>query len=768
MISLALPDGTLLYVNPAYARHFGKQPDQMIGVNLYDFVGPQDREPVRQLLARVMASGHSVHSENRMRAADGSELWVAWTNGVQIDGRQQRLLHSVGRDVTQRKLAELALRASQAFLERTGRVAGVGGWELEIANGQITWSDQTRRIYGVDAHYQPTLAAAIDFFAPQARPIIKAAVQRGITRGEPWDLQLPLITAAGRQIWVRAVGEAEFEQGQAVRLLGAIQDITEQRRLEQRLSDSECFLHQLTDSLPLRIAYVDDQRRYRFVNQALLQHFGRERDQVLGRTRAELRPGDNDELFGQRARAALAGQAQSFEFEETVDGALRRFENRLVPDRDDAGRVRGFFVTGIDITERNAAERALRELVTIFDNTTDFVVQTDWRGQINYMNPSARRAVGLQADEPVAQRNFAEFNTATTNRLFAQTIVPAVKAGTVWVGETSLNLAGRSAVPMSHMVIAHRDALGRVDRYSSVIRDISAEVQAQRDVQRQTATLHSVTEAIPATVAVVGSDGAYRFVNGAFERWCGLPRDHILARQASDVLGAAEFARQSPWMLRALAGEAVDFTLAYATPDGVTHRGLSYVPLRLASGATDGFVVVTQDITAQKREEARLLQLAQRDPLTGLLNRAGFESGLAPLQQPGGPVGLAVLYIDLDNFKPVNDSHGHPAGDQVLQLFARRLSALVRPSDLVARLGGDEFAIVLAGLREPVNAQTVADKVLAAARTPFQVGPLQLTLSASIGVAYSNAPNPAWRELLVQADAHLLQAKAGGKGRRAG
>jgi diguanylate cyclase (GGDEF)-like protein len=102
----------------------------------------------------------------------------------------------------------------------------------------------------------------------------------------------------------------------------------------------------------------------------------------------------------------------------------------------------------------------------------------------------------------------------------------------------------------------------------------------------------------------------------------------------------------------------------------------------------------------------------------------------------------------------------------VLALFASRLTALVRPSDLVARLGGDEFAIALLGLREPARADAVADAVLAAARTPFAVGPMLLTLGASVGVAFSADARPVWRELVAQADAHLLAAKAAGKGRQ--
>jgi diguanylate cyclase (GGDEF)-like protein len=129
---------------------------------------------------------------------------------------------------------------------------------------------------------------------------------------------------------------------------------------------------------------------------------------------------------------------------------------------------------------------------------------------------------------------------------------------------------------------------------------------------------------------------------------------------------------------------------------------------------------------------------------------------------------LAVLYLDLDNFKPINDRHGHPVGDQVLEQFAQRLMALVRASDLVARLGGDEFAVALAGLRDVMPAQQIADKVLVAAATPFQVGSITVTMGASVGVAHSADAGAGWRELLALADTRLLAAKADGKGRQFG
>ena len=768
LVSLARPDGELVYVNPAYARHFGRTPAQMIGTNLFDFVEPVDRAAVKALIDQVLRTGTSTSSDNRMVAFDGTERWVAWTNALQQAPGQAPLLHSVGRDVAERRRAEQALRASQAFLARTGRVAGVGGWELDLASGAITWSDETRRIHEVTADFVPTLESAIAFYAPEARATIDAAVQASMQTGRPWDLELPFVTATGRSIWVRAVGEAEFDGGKPARLVGALQDITERRQLQQRLGDSERFVRQITDSLPVRIAYVDKERRYRFVNLAHARRFGLEREQILGRTRSELTRGETDAVVEPRLTAVLAGNAQRFEYEETVAGHMRRIESQLMPDVAGDGEVRGFYATGIDITERTAAEQALRDLTTIFDNTTDYVVQTDGRGNISYMNAAARRVTGLTPDEPVAQRQFSEFNTPATQRHYFEVILPAVKAHGVWVGETTVYGANRRRVPVSHMVIAHSNAAGRIDRYSAVMRDISAAAEAKHQLERQTAILQSVTEAIPAVVAVVGADGRYRFVNSAFERWLDKPRDKIVGRTLLEVLGPADHERSRPWVERALAGETVSFERAYPDRSVPLYLALSYIPLLLESGSIDGFVGVGQDITRHKKEELRLRHMTQSDALTGLLNRAGFEEHLDRRLEDGSGPTLALLYIDLDHFKPVNDLHGHPVGDRVLQLFSQRLLGLVRPTDAVARLGGDEFAVVLAGVRDAANARAVANKIVAAARTPFEVGSQLLSIGASVGVAFGVDLTTGWGDLVARADTQLYEAKEAGRGRVAG
>ena len=576
------------------------------------------------------------------------------------------------------------------------------------------------------------------------------------------------MTAKGRAIWVRAQGEVEFDQGQPVRLVGSFQDISERRQLLEQLVDSERFVRQVTDGLPLRIAYLDKDLRFRFVNRANCERFGRAREAILGRTLVELTGRDHDEMVSAKVRAVLKGEAQHFEYDETTDTGVRRFESHLVPDIAADGQVRGFYSTGVDITLRSATERDLRELNEINDNTTDFVLQTDRRGTVNYLNPAARRVLGIAPQQPIDNLNFKSLITSQANQHFSEVVLPLVMREGVWIGESTVRVAGGREIPVSQIVIAHHDARGRISRYSSVMRDRSEQEQAEQALARQTATLRSVAQAIPASVAVVGIDQRYRFVNDAFTRWAGMAREQLIGRAITDIMLPQDYVRSRTWMERALAGESVQFEREYEGHSGPSHIAVSYIPLWLDTDKSDGYVVVLQDISQHKRKEVRLLQMAQRDALTGLLNRSGFEQQMERVVTDGNGASLALLYIELDHFKPVNDQYGHPVGDQVLQQFAQRLSTLVRPSDGVARLGGDEFAVLLSGVRVGADAKLIADKVIAAAQTPFQVAGHVLNIGASVGVAFGVDAVSGWPDLVKRADAMLYQAKNAGRGRQAG
>lgn len=566
--------------------------------------------------------------------------------------------------------------------------------------------------------------------------------------------------------------------GQPLRLRTSLADergdlAREFEALARDARQREAELAAVSDASPLGLFRAGIDGRLSYVNDAYLRMHGVTLDEVRA-GRAMLMPAEQREAALQSWHDAVVHGHGFSSVRRLQRGGGRGSSTatlavRCAPLVVD-GRLEGFVGTVEDVTERTAAEERLMAVNAIFDATTDFVVQALPNGRITYMNPAARRAAGIGLAEPLGDRQASDFHPAWAHERFRKEVLPKVLERGVWVGDFVLLDGQGQERPISHMVLAHHGADGRIRHFSAVMRDVSAERQAEQEQRRQAATLRSMTEAIPAIMLAVGADGRFRFVNSSFERWHGLARGSVTGRTVQEVLGAEGHLLQQAWVARVLAGDTVRYETGegLCTAQGPRHLMVNLVPLRMDDHTLDGYVGVAYDISDRKEQEARLEALSRTDPLTGVLNRAGLQQRLDQLLQDARSGHVALLYIDLDHFKPVNDQHGHPAGDALLRQFAQRMLAIVRPTDTVARLGGDEFAILLTHLRERANADRVAAKVVQAASCPFELGGTFVQIGASVGVAVASAadgPMPDAAALIAQADMLLYRAKRAGGSR---
>jgi len=186
------------------------------------------------------------HHEHRLRTKQGDWKWILDRGKVVSWSAQNRPLRMVGMhtDVTARKLLEQRLHQFEQLMTQVSDIAQIGGWEMDLDTMQITWSEQARRIHEVGETYRPTVHSAVEFFAPEARDVISTAFKAAMTHGRAYDLELPLLTARGRRIWVRALARAEIVEGRPVRLIGAFQDISSRRDSEEARRKLEFQLFQ--------------------------------------------------------------------------------------------------------------------------------------------------------------------------------------------------------------------------------------------------------------------------------------------------------------------------------------------------------------------------------------------------------------------------------------------------------------------------------------------------------------------------------------------
>lgn len=224
------------YQNPPSLKQF-----------LEEFVHPDDLDYVRGIQQKLMQNPSDiVYFDFRINRKNGSMIWVQ-NKVIASTNSQGQLTHLIGitQEITERKLAEQAIKESQRLLEIAGDVALVGGWDLDLVKNKLSWSKQTYRIHEVPEDYEPTVESAIQFYAPEAQSIIRNAVEKAMIDGSPWRLELPFITAKGKRIWVMASGQAEIQNGKVVRLYGAFQDITARKLAEK---EQETLRNQLVHS----------------------------------------------------------------------------------------------------------------------------------------------------------------------------------------------------------------------------------------------------------------------------------------------------------------------------------------------------------------------------------------------------------------------------------------------------------------------------------------------------------------------------------------
>ena len=309
----------------------------------------------------------------------------------------------------------------------------------------------------------------------------------------------------------------------------------------------------------------------------------------------------------------------------------------------------------------------------------------------------------------------------------------------------------------------------------SVLRTTVAE-EALRESEMR---LRLVADNVPALISYLDRDQRYRFSNRTYEDWFGITQERMLGRTVAEIFGEETYGHMRPHIERVLSGEEVQFEFDTAQGGRQRTMQVACVPHLAAGGATIGFYMLANDVSALKRaqedlrfaatqlqQDARRLEfLAHHDTLTGLPNRAMFHERAreAVAHARRHDKTAAVLFIDLDNFKQINDGLGHDVGDGLLKVIASRLRACVRGDDFIARIGGDEFCVLLQDIADPREAAAVAQKLIYELGKVYPIGEHQVHSGASIGIACVPEDGHDVATLLRLADAAMYRAKEAGR-----
>lgn len=578
----------------------------------------------------------------------------------------------------------------------------------------------------------------------------------------------------GRRIILEVNERATSVDGRITGVVGVARDVTERVRAEEALRISEERLRTLIDASPDFICFKDGNGRWLEANGAGLALLGLSKADYRGRTDEELAE-LTDPAYRDWLRYAAAVDEEAWN-----SGATYRTEEIIVaPDGEEtildllrvplytADRIRcRLVVLGRDITERRKAEQALArsaaEWTYAMDFLEDVICLLDLDGRVLRANRAIAEVTGRRPDEVIGRKLSSLFHSTDSEDLcpICEAVQGRRDAFITMEADDFSNPSGR---PMEVTVKMIRDGAGSPIGALVGLHDLTRTRALEEELRLAASVFAGIHEGI------VIADPARRVlrVNRAFTELTGFDFEEVAGKTMQEALCAKADDEQYERIWKAVDESGVWQGEAwYRRKNGsmfpVWHR---ISALRNGRGEVLHYISLFSDITEKKLSEERIDHLAHYDVLTDLPNRLLFNDRLRHAMERAAryDTKLALLYIDLDRFKNVNDTLGHQLGDDLLQVIAERLRASVRDQDTVARLGGDEFAVVLEDLRDARDAGSVARKILEVIGQPVNLRRHELFVGASIGISVFPEDGKDAQTLLKNADAAMYRAKEHGR-----
>ncbi len=777
-------EGRYIAVNAPFAASAGKaSPQEILNKTDFDLWPHELAEKFRADDADVMATRRRKQLEEYV-LDKGRYIWVE-TNKTPILDSDGKLLGTVGfaRDITASKQAAEALRQSEERLRQATRASRAGIFDHDYLTNMLYWSPELRDIYGRAPNDPATFDAFIAHIHPDDRERVMTSIRNAhdpaITGTDDlFFVEFRLVRTDGTTRWVIARSQALFEgQGVArrlVRTIGAIVDITARKRAETALRDSEERLALATHAGGVGIWDWNIDGGELVWGDGMFQLYGIRREDFAGRYDVWCRSFHPDD----RARAEAGIQAcvldkKSFDTEFRIvrpDGGIRHIKAHGELVCDEHGRVQRMVGTNWDISELKRAEEAMREgherLQQALEASNTGTWRVDLRSNMDSRDASLNRMLGLPG-EPSTQSVEDWFSYLHPDEAPAlhEAWQRAMETGLYDVEHRLIRRDGTVLWVYDRGVMV-RDGAGQLSYAIGAAMDITERKQAEETMRLAASIYQSSMEAILVT------DERNRIVdvNLAFTRITGYTLSEITGQDPSILQSGRHDDAFYREMWRAIhddghwQGEIWD----RRRNGDVYAKWVNISVIRHADGSVYRHIAQFSDITEKKRQDELIWTQANYDALTSLPNRRLFQDRLEveirKSNRTGSPI--ALLLIDLDRFKEINDTLGHAKGDVLLIEAARRINACVRDADTVARLGGDEFTVILPEVADTTDVERVAQEIIEELNKPFSLGGKEFGyISATVGITLCPDDAQDFDSLMKHVDQAMYRAKGEGRSR---
>ena len=578
----------------------------------------------------------------------------------------------------------------------------------------------------------------------------------------------------GRPIWSQNRGRSRMRSDGSVVLEGTAHDITELRLAQQQALESAERLRLVLDNVGDAILAFSADGILLWASPSLTTILGWNPDDVVGtafRLAADIDRDEVDEIVSEAVRE----RRDAFRYRsraKRADGHIIWISNATSVLWADDGSFNGVVCSIRDVTEQVETARALavsrEEYRLLAEQTSDFTLRTAPDFTIEWVSGSVTRVLGWHPDDIVGKKAFDFLHPNDVSGTVQS--AAGMTAGDSVSGRVRLRTADGDYRWVSQSATPILDDGQLVARVSG-FQDVDAQVRAERALAASERRYRMAMEFAPMGMAVVDLDRRFVEVNSALCRMTGRDREWLLEHRTIDILDDNDHELDLQMRSQVRSGEmdTASHDKRLVTAEGtriwVEHSvGL----LRDDDGAPTSYVSQFVDVDEAHRQREQLRHRAGHDSLTSLPNRHELMErvGQMLVTQPRDGARLAILFLDLDRFKSINDTHGHAVGDQVLVQVARRIRSQVRANDVVARLGGDEFIVALPAVKSVDDAHKIAAKIHESFTEELPIRDASLTVSVSIGLTLAEAGEDP-DTVLERADRALYRAKGAGRNQTA-
>ncbi len=802
--------GKMREFNEAAYTCLGYSPEEFSRLTIFD-IDEQSVSEVSKNIQHILDKG-SLTVETRLRHRDGHFIDVIINTSV-IEQYGAHYIESLWTDVSDIKQAERDAKRQQAMLARTEHLARLGSWEWNVAIDQVTWSEELFHLFGLDPTMScPSFAEQerLQIFHPADIELLKKAVLETVETGSPYEIDIRIKRTDGVTRNCVAYGECEFDSdGNFKGLNGYLKDITEQREAARALQESESNLARAQ-----RVAHVgswsvnttDGHLRW---SDETYRIFGVAQGQTVTYDTfiSRVHPLDIPDVEAAWKRA-IQGEYYNIRHRILVDGEVRWVHERARLECDEAGELTTGIGTVQDITS-SWRDHLLQETSTSALNLLsqgeglDKVLTTVTNG-LEHINPEMLACILLL--EPDGQH----FTLGAAPRLDdgllkhlvgseaepgSEFLVEACRTGrklivddltscTRWPKLSSAALQQPFQACWCHPVLAKG---GRVlgvftlfyptpktppEADQIIVEQLSMLAGQVIEQTRAQEALHlssRVIEHSHSAIVVTDAQGYILTTNPAFTQMSGYSKEEVQGRRPAIIRAGLEddsATRDNVWQRLQDEGFWRGEVRSRHKNGRYYMQWLTASAVKDAAGKVTHYIGISDDITENKEAIKRIDFLAYYDSLTELPNRQLARDRMeqeitrAKREHDGS---FALLIVDLDQFKAINDALGHTVGDELIKAAAHRLVDTVRETDTVSRQGGDEFLIMLTGDIEMHAVSAICSKIMEALTRPFEIGEHTLSISASIGVAMFPDDGICFDSLMTRADMAMYSAKDAGR-----